>query len=127
MRQKCFPLALWLACLFCASAAFASVAGGEQACPRPAASSTLENPPELRSQNGVLEVSFHFKYQATTVGQGPPRYCYITDTGMESPTLRVHPGDRLIIHFHNDLPGGADAADESTHDYAARRAGGLQA
>ena len=77
---------------------------GEQVCPRSAAGSTVQNPPELRSQNGVLEVSFHFKYQATTVGQGPPRYCYITDTGMESPTLRVHPGDQLIIHFHNDLP-----------------------
>jgi FtsP/CotA-like multicopper oxidase with cupredoxin domain len=104
MRQKCALLVLPLACLLYARAAFASAPPGEQACPRSAAGSTLQNPPELRSQNGVLEVSFHFRYQATTVGQGPPRYCYITDTGMESPTLRVHPGDQLIIHFHNDLP-----------------------
>lgn len=103
-RQNYVRLVLWLAPLFCASAAFASAATGDQACPRPAAGSTLQNPPELRSQNGVLDVSLHFKYQATTIEQGPPRYCYMTDTGMESPTLRVHPGDQLIIHFHNDLP-----------------------
>lgn len=63
----------------------------------------MRQPPELRSRNGVLEVTFHFHYQATLVGQGPPRYCYITDGGMEAPTLRLRPGDRLMIHFHNDL------------------------
>jgi len=73
-------------------------------CARPPAGTTVENPPELRSQGGVLEVSLHLRYQHTTVSEGPPRYCYITDDGLESPTLRVHPGDRLIIHLHNDLP-----------------------
>ena len=66
-----------------------------------------KDPPELRSQNGVLEVTLHFRYQVDAAGQGPPRYCYVTDEGMKSPTLRVHPGDQLIIHLHNDLPGGA--------------------
>jgi FtsP/CotA-like multicopper oxidase with cupredoxin domain len=51
-----------------------------------------------------LEVSLHVKYQQTVVGEGPPRYCYVTDDGVESPTLRVFPGDKLIIHLHNDLP-----------------------
>jgi FtsP/CotA-like multicopper oxidase with cupredoxin domain len=37
------------------------------------------------------------------LGQGPPRYCYISGDGAENPTLRVHPGDELIIHFQNDL------------------------
>ncbi len=64
----------------------------------------VENPPELRSQNGVLEIGLHLRYQQTLPSEGPPRYCYITDDGLESPTLRVHPGDRLIIHLHNDLP-----------------------
>lgn len=73
-------------------------------CPRPAAGATVENPPELRSQNGVLELGLHFRYEQTLVSEGPPRYCYVTDDGLESPTLRVHPGDRLIIHLHNDLP-----------------------
>ncbi len=77
-------------------------------CPRPAAGATVENPPELRSQNGVLEVSLHVRYQQTLVSEGPPRYCYVTEDGLESPTLRVHPGDRLIIHLHNDLPEWRD-------------------
>jgi FtsP/CotA-like multicopper oxidase with cupredoxin domain len=42
------------------------------------------------------------------VSEGPPRYCYVTDDGIESPTLRVNPGDQLIIHLHNDLPSSAD-------------------
>ena len=74
------------------------------ACPRPLAGATVVNPPELRSQNGVLEISLHVRYQQTLVSDGPPRYCYVTDDGLESPTLRVHRGDRLIIHLHNDLP-----------------------
>ncbi len=78
------------------------------ACPRPLAGATVENPPELRSQNGMLELSLHVRYQQTMVAEGPPRYCYVTDDGLESPTLRVHPGDRLIIHLHNDLPEWRD-------------------
>ncbi len=77
---------------------------GAQACPRPEAGARVNNPPELRSRNGLLEVTLHFRYQATLINQGPPRYCYATDDGVESPTLRVHPGDTLIIHLHNDLP-----------------------
>jgi FtsP/CotA-like multicopper oxidase with cupredoxin domain len=73
-------------------------------CPRPAAGATVQNPPELRSQKGVLEIGLHLRYQQTLVSEGPPRYCYITDDGLESPTLRVNPGDHLIIHLHNDLP-----------------------
>ena len=75
----------------------------DQLCPRPLEGSTVAQPPELRSQNGVLEVTFHFRYQQTISGQGPPRYCYVTDEGWESPTLRVRPSDLLIIHLRNDL------------------------
>ena len=55
----------------------------------------------------MLEVSLHFK---TAVDQqGLMRYCYVTDDGLESPTLHVFPGDQLIIHFYNDLPAGGGA------------------
>src|SRR5262249_8343218 len=73
-------------------------------CPRPVAGAEVENPPELRSKNGVLELRLHLRYQQTIIGEGPPRYCYITDDGWESQTLRVHQGDRLIIHLRNELP-----------------------
>lgn len=81
----------------------------DQVCARYAAGSVVTTPPELKSQNGVLEVSF--KFQTVTDAQGLVRYCYVTDTGLEAPTLRVNPGDTLTIHFQNNLPASAASAD----------------
>ncbi len=106
--------------LICAPAAFASNSDVEQTCPRPALGSTVQNPPELRSRNGLLEVTLHFKYQATAVGQGPPRYCYVTDDGVESPTLRLYPGDQLILHLHNDLPAAILSQAHMSESHAQR-------
>jgi FtsP/CotA-like multicopper oxidase with cupredoxin domain len=78
-------------------------------CPRPTEAAVVTNPPELRSHDGILEVSLHLKYEETQVSQGPPRYCFVTDDGQESPTLRVLPGDTLIVHLHNDLPSRPSA------------------
>jgi FtsP/CotA-like multicopper oxidase with cupredoxin domain len=75
-----------------------------QACPRPIAGATVINPPEIKSRNGLLEVSLHLRYEGTLPSEGPPRYCYVTDDGLESPTLQVFPGDEVVIHLHNDLP-----------------------
>jgi FtsP/CotA-like multicopper oxidase with cupredoxin domain len=83
-------------------AASAAPDPADQVCPRYPAGSATTAPPELESQNGVLEVTF--KFLTATDAQGLPRYCYITDTGLQAPTLRVNPGDHLIIHFQNDLP-----------------------
>jgi len=77
----------------------------DQVCLRYSAGSIVPAPPELESHNGVLEVTM--KLVTATDRQGRLRYCYVTDTGLESPTLRVNPGDRLIIHFRNDLPPNA--------------------
>jgi FtsP/CotA-like multicopper oxidase with cupredoxin domain len=77
----------------------------DEICARSAAGSAVSAPPELRSQNGTLEVTF--KFLTVTDSQGLARYCYVTDTGLEAPTLRVNPGDKLIIHFQNDLPAPA--------------------
>ena len=60
------------------------------------------------SQNGLLEVTFHFR--TTVDAQGLTRYCYVTDTGLESPTLVVSPGDQLTLHFENDISGTAASA-----------------
>lgn len=92
----------------------------DQICPRFAPGSVLPAPQDLRSQNGVLELTLLFK---TAIDQqGLTRYCYVTDTGLESPTLHVSPGDQLIIHFQNTLPAGAAAASQSMakmHGHAA--------
>ncbi len=79
----------------------ASADPADQVCARFAAGAVVSAPPELKSQNGVLEVTFTF--QMATDSQGIVRYCYVTTTGLEAPTLRVNPGDKLIIHFTNNL------------------------
>ena len=77
----------------------------DQVCARFATGSATTAPPELKSLSGVLEVTF--KFLTATDSQGLVRYCYVTDTGLEAPTLRVNPGDQLIIHFQNDLPAAS--------------------
>jgi FtsP/CotA-like multicopper oxidase with cupredoxin domain len=81
----------------------------DQVCARYATGSIVSAPPELQSQNGVLEVTF--KFETVTDSQGLVRYCYVTDTGLEAPTLRVNPGDQLIIHFQNNLPAASASSD----------------
>ncbi|MBS0578243.1 MAG: multicopper oxidase domain-containing protein [Proteobacteria bacterium] len=96
---------VWLAlCMaFLATPAHAQATDpADQICPRWASGSGLQDPPDLRSQNGVLEVTFQFK--TTVDARGLTRYCFVTDTGLESPTLHVLPGDQLIIHLQNTLP-----------------------
>jgi FtsP/CotA-like multicopper oxidase with cupredoxin domain len=80
----------------------------DQVCARFATGSTVTAPPELKSSGGTLEVTFNF--QTVTDAQGLVRYCYVTTAGSESPTLRVNPGDLLIIHFNNNLPATAAAS-----------------
>jgi FtsP/CotA-like multicopper oxidase with cupredoxin domain len=77
-------------------------------CARFAAVSAVSAPAELQSQNGVLEVTM--KFLTVTDSQGLVRYCFVTDTGLEAPTLRVNPGDQLIIHFQNLLPASTSAS-----------------
>jgi FtsP/CotA-like multicopper oxidase with cupredoxin domain len=89
-----------------ASSAAAGSDTADQICARFAAGSATTAPPELESQNGVLEVTM--KFLTATDAQGLVRYCYVTDTGLQAPTLRVNPGDQLIIHFQNDLPAAAN-------------------
>ena len=91
------------------SAAANAADPADQVCARFAAGSATTAPPELKSQNGVLEVTF--KFLTATDSQGLVRYCYVTDTGLQAPTLRVNPGDLLTIHFKNDLPAAASASD----------------
>jgi FtsP/CotA-like multicopper oxidase with cupredoxin domain len=80
----------------------------DSVCARFATGSNVSAPPELKSQNGVLEVTMQF---LTVVdSQGLTRYCYVTNTGLEAPTLRVNPGDQLIIHFTNLLPAPSSSS-----------------
>ncbi len=103
-------LALGLATPACASPRTTA----NDTCFRSTEGSVVSNPPELRSQNGVLEVTLNFRYRQTMMGEGPVRYCYVTDAGETAPTLRVHPGDRLLIHFVNEAPASKYVSSPST-------------
>ena len=76
----------------------------DQVCTRYAPGSALPAPPELFSENHVLEVAL--KFVTVTDAQGLQRYCYLTGAGLQTPTLHVSPGDQLIIHLQNALPAG---------------------
>jgi len=93
-----------------AGCARAQAAGGE-ACPRPATGSVIEEPEDLRSVGGVLRVDVAYRNELDVGGH--MRYCYVFGDGSESPNLRVHPGDLLILELKNELtvaPGGMSIA-----------------
>ena len=75
-----------------------NVSAGEP-CTRPAVGSVVQEPVDLRSHNGILKVALAFR--SSRDSNGNPRYCYVYQGGLQSPNLRVHPGDLLILEFAN--------------------------
>lgn len=94
-------------CIAVLAGAQFSAFGQTNPCPRFSAGSTVKNPPALYSKGGSLTVNL--SYNTTTDADARPLYCFTTPTGEESPTLHVHPGDRLIVNVKNNLPKGAPA------------------
>ena len=84
-------------------------------CPRPVAGSIVEEPEDLRSSNGVLEVEL--TAWDTVDATGATRYCYADSAGRESPNLRVSPGDLVVLHLKNSLkdPGHGGPAEAHAH------------
>jgi FtsP/CotA-like multicopper oxidase with cupredoxin domain len=70
-------------------------------CQRPEPGNAVLEPRNLRSHDGVLRVDLTIHNEKEP--DGSIRYCYLTDDGALSPTLRVKPGDLLILNFKNDL------------------------
>jgi FtsP/CotA-like multicopper oxidase with cupredoxin domain len=90
----------------------------DDACPRPSQGSAVPEPQDLHSQNGVLKVdltvhNFHDP-------SGSTRYCYVAADGSQSPTLRLNPGDLLILTLKNDLtkPQHAAAPANQAHSHS---------
>src|ERR1700723_2351017 len=92
----------------------------ESKCPRPEPGSVVQEPLDLRSQNGVLEVRLTAN---DTAANGSVRYCYTDSAGHESPNLRVHPGDQVVLHLTNALTevshGNGAAMHEHGHTHSA--------
>jgi FtsP/CotA-like multicopper oxidase with cupredoxin domain len=82
-------------------------------CPRPSEGSLVREPDDLRSQNGVLKVDLTLRDQ--TEPNGSKRYCYIDAAGQQSPTLRVKPGDLVILNLKNEVTGPRQDAGSTDH------------
>lgn len=95
-----------------------------EACRRPAPGGTVPEPEDLRSENGVLKVEL--TYRSSVEPNGSRRYCYSYKGGSEAPTLRLKPGNLLILSLKNDvrLPSAAKEQKLGMHSMLGGCAGG---
>src|SRR5580704_18752685 len=109
---------LLVACFGPASGVVRAQEVAQDPCPRPAPGSAVPEPEDLRSQNGVLKVDLSVRNYKEK--DGSTRYCYLLADGSQSPTLRLNPGDLLILNLKNELtePGGRAASPVATHVHA---------
>lgn len=70
-------------------------------CVRPAPGSVAQEPEDLSSHHGVLRVKL--TYRDLMGVNDHEEYCYQSQDGAESPTLRLKPGDLLILKLKNEL------------------------
>lgn len=70
-------------------------------CPRPDTGAAVFPPAEISSSSGRLRVALSFRRQLDDYGL--TRYCYIDDRNAEAPTLRVMPGDEVVLDLKNDI------------------------
>jgi FtsP/CotA-like multicopper oxidase with cupredoxin domain len=76
-------------------------------CPaRPKSGTVVNDPASLQSQNGVLSVDMSIAYAVDQYNY--PHYCYTYQSGdgpVEAPTLRLNPGDHLVLNLTNQISG----------------------
>ena len=96
-----------LACFAIPGRALAQKAAPEPCPVRPAAGSVVREPKDLSSRNGVLRVDF--AYRDFLDARGQMHYCYVSKDGSEAPTLRLKPGDLLILRLRNEVRVAAPA------------------
>src|SRR5450432_3223651 len=77
-------------------------------CARSAEGSSVPEPEDLRSQGGLLRVELSFRSSVGT--EGRTNYCYVDREGRQSPNLRVHPGDTLILTLKNEATPNASTS-----------------
>jgi FtsP/CotA-like multicopper oxidase with cupredoxin domain len=97
-----------LTCLILAPGRALAQKAAVEPCPlRPAPGSVVREPEDLSSRNGVLRVDF--TYHNFLDANGQMHYCYVYKDGSEAPTLRLKPGDLLILHLRNEVHVAAPA------------------
>lgn len=89
-----------------------SALAAAQPCERPAPGSPVPEPIELRSHDGKLDLDLIFRNER--LPDGSERYCYLLPDGSPSPTLRLNPGDELVLRLKNELKSDLNAGDAAT-------------
>jgi FtsP/CotA-like multicopper oxidase with cupredoxin domain len=90
--------------LVLAAQAFRAAASSQETCSRPQPGNTITAPAELRSSGQLLSVQLAFRQ--VTGPDGRALFCYIDEKGNQSPTLRVKPGNTVVIKLKNEAPPG---------------------
>ena len=70
-------------------------------CPAETQGGVLLEPSSRRSKNGILKLSLSVRSSTDILGH--VHYCYIDELGNENPTLRVVPGDMLVVRLKNQI------------------------
>ena len=87
-----------------------TLAAAQDVCPmRPLSGSLVVNPLDLYSQNGTLTVNMTLENQMGT--DGFMHYCYsymYQGTQIEAPTMRLNPGDQLVLNLTNSIQAPYD-------------------
>ncbi|MBV9990739.1 MAG: multicopper oxidase domain-containing protein [Alphaproteobacteria bacterium] len=91
-----------IALAVCSMTFWSGAARADDVCPRPAAQSEVQRPPDIYSQNGKIDVKLH--YLTAVDDTGRTLFCFVTPDGVESPTLHVNPGDNIKIELTNLVP-----------------------
>ena len=117
------PIDLILFCVFLSSmlavarpvrAAAATLS--HEVCPRPAPGAVVPEPEDLRAENGTLQLDMHVRNRREADGSW--RFCYVLGSGAQAPTLRLHPGDLLVLRLRNEIEPGT-SPDAHAHASAA--------
>lgn len=85
-----------------------------QCPPRPGSGTVVQDATSIYSINGVLNASFDMGYSVDTLGYS--HYCYKYDTAgtvVEAPTLRLNPGDQLMLGVRDSIPAAGHTSTSS--------------
>src|SRR5450432_3444437 len=89
------------------------------ACYRPVPGAAVRAPAEIHSSNGTLQVDFALRTSVDVYGL--TLYCYAYGDNIQSPTLRVRPGDEIVLRLKNELPAAvSDGAPVHLHSAAGK-------
>jgi FtsP/CotA-like multicopper oxidase with cupredoxin domain len=85
-------------------------------CPaRPGTGSEALDAEDFRSEHGALTVNLSYRHSVDNKGR--EHYCFVSPHGTESPTLRVRPGDQVILKLKNDIADDSQSGTPIAHHH----------